>query len=150
MASTAKLLRHYPGTVTTIEVPMCNGCFGEISFKTIVNALVAKSMTEEESSSALCSSSRPAPTEKRFRSNPYDNIIERLERKYSSHMIIAEGEGIEEDNDEDSNGDDNSRHGNISKRKRRSNPYDAYDFDGSNLCLEPPMCQWGVVSQNEV
>lgn len=134
MASTAKLLRHHPGTVTTIEVPMCNGCFGEISFKSIVNALVAKSMTAEESSLTSCPSSGPVPTVPRFRSNPYDNIIERLERKYSSHMIIADDESVEEDDDEDSNGngDDNGRHASISKRKRRFNPYDAYDFDGTN------------------
>lgn len=133
MASTAKLLRHHPGTVTTIEVPMCNGCYGEISFKSIVNALVAKSMTAEESSLISCPSSGPVPTEPRFRSNPYDNIIERLERKYSSHMIIADDEGVEEDDDEDSNGngDDNGEHASNSKRKRRFNPYDAYDFDGT-------------------
>ena len=70
-------------------------------------------------------------------------MIERLERKYTNQMVICDEESGEEDNDSnDSNmgsgkgdekekekekGKDDSK---LVKRKRRSNQYDAYDFDG--------------------
>lgn len=137
MASEAKLLRHHPGTVTSIEIPMNNGSFGEISFKSIVNALVAKSKTEEASSSATSSISAatlpqiPKLKEGRHRSNPYDNIIEKLERKYTSHMIIGDEEGSEEDEEIDEPGEEAGVTDiKTAKKKKKSNPYDAYDLNG--------------------
>lgn len=142
MTSEPKLLRHHPGTVTSIEIPINNGSFGEISFNSIVTALVEKSKIEElpslrlplSSSSSAIFRNDPQINDRKHRLNHYDNIIERLEKKYSSQMIIAEGE---ESSDEDYEGmnavDAEGVEGNstIAKRKKRSNPYDAYDFDGT-------------------
>lgn len=137
MASEAKLLRHHPGTVTSIEIPICNGSFGEISFKSIVNALVAKSKTEEALTSAASSTSAatlsqiPKLKEVKHRSNSYDNIIEKLERKYTSHMIIGDEEGSEEDEETDERGDEvGETNAKTTKKKRKSNLYDAYDLNG--------------------
>jgi hypothetical protein len=137
MASEAKLLRHHPGTVTSIEIPMSNGSCREIRFKSFVNALVAKSKTEEALSSATPSTSAatlsqiPKLKEVKHRSNPYDNIIEKLERKYTSHTIIGDEDGSEEDEETDEReGEVGETDAKASKKKRKSSPYDAYDYNG--------------------
>ena len=138
----AKLLHHYPGTLTAIEIPMNDEYFGVISFNSIVNSLVsesARSSTTIEASDSTASVSQPnlpVFTEPKHRVNPYENIIERLERKYTSHMIVCDEESDENDEKvmedvEDEMGDEKNDT-KISKRKRRSNLYE-YDFDGK-LC----------------
>lgn len=140
MSFGAKLLHHYPGTLTAIEIPLCDGSFGEISYKTIVNSLVAESnhvsaiVGASGSTAVTLPPHGPVFTEPKHRSNTYDNIIERLERKYTTQKIVCDSES--DDDDENMFGDFEAEVGTekndtkISKRKRRSNLYDAYDFDG--------------------
>ena len=152
MSQDAKLLHYRPGTMTSIEIPLTNGNFGEVSFKSTVNNLISKSRLDGSSEFALGTSSTsilpsvPVFKEPKHRSNPYDNIIEKLERKYTNHMIICDEEHSEEGSDE-SDGDCGAKGGKEKglekgekdvkgkggKRKRRSNPYDAYDFDGESF-----------------
>ena len=134
----AKLLHHYPGTLTAIEIPMNDEFSRVISFNTILNSLIPESTrsttaTLEASGSTASEPDLPVFTEPKHRTNPYENIIEKLERKYTNHMIVCDDE--RDDSDEKNMEDvayemgDEKNDTKISKRKRRSNLYE-YDFDG--------------------
>jgi hypothetical protein len=138
MSLDARLIHHKPGTMIAFEIPLQNGNFGEINYKSVLNSLVLKSQIIEtapplalSSSSSSSSSLKEEPVfDTKIWHNHYNNIIEKMERKYTSHMICEDesshdyGYSLDEE--------EGMMEGAKTKRKKRSND-DYYDYDGKRF-----------------
>jgi len=129
MSFDARLIHHKPGAMTAFEIPLQNGNFGEINYKSVLKSLVSKSQINETvpSSSSSSSSLEQEPVfETKIWHNHYNNIIEKMERKYTSHMICED----ESSNDygDSLDQEEGVKEGAKSKRKKRTND-DYYDYD---------------------
>lgn len=134
MSFDARLIHHKPGSMIAIEIPSQNGNFGEINYKSVLNSLVSKSQLIETGPPLAISSSSSLKEEPVFDTkiwhNHYNNIIEKMERKYTSHMIC------EDESSRDYGYSLDKEKGIVegvkTKRKKRSND-DYYDYDGKRF-----------------
>ena len=93
-----------------IDVPLtAEGC-ADISCSTMIKTFAPKREAKVPSSSSAGSTTAEAttgqlPFKTKGRTNPYDNIIERLERKYASQVFFEEDNNASGDDDNDEEDD---------------------------------------------
>jgi hypothetical protein len=100
---------HAPGIVTSIDFPK----FVECNWKDALSQLNLRSKAGAQQPAAMEAGSQPAGGEggRSAPRNSYDNMIERLERKYSKGIVpddeepvVSEDDGGDQDDDDDDNG----------------------------------------------